>query len=401
MLDIKTYTNPFLGEVMRRIRADRPPLPAHQHYFTRVEKVDGGVYVEIWFRTRGCTWDRSGGCTMCNYGAGEDVAGVDVVATVRAALDELDVEHHELMISPSGGMWDSREVPPSALPPIYDMVVEANPSLFLVETHADTITPDRLGQLREALPMMDLAVEVGLESAHDGVLAFAVNKGSFAANFCRAAARAADHGVKMYANVSLGTAMLDRRHAAWDALASTKWALANGADKVVIFPLHCKPYTMLDVLHRHGRFERVCLWDLVEVLEALGPEATTRTEIAWYRSYYDDVGKVTVSPGSCDRCIGELLDGLDRYRATQDHSAIGSLHARRCPCAGPRLLDEGGVELDGDATAESILEHYAVLAEILDLEHSWLRHGPRLHGAVRRAFARYAEFLRQEVHGVG
>jgi radical SAM enzyme (TIGR01210 family) len=381
-------SNPYLAAVMRAVRSNRPMLPEDQPFYTRVEKVPAGNYVEVWFRTGGCTWDRAGGCTMCNYGFGPAVDAPGAVASVAAALDDLDEYPNELMISPSGGMWDPLEVPTDALRPIYDLAAAARPSRFLVETRAETVTAERLDEMRGALPGVDLAVEVGLESAFDPVLAYCVNKGSGVATFDAAARSVHAAGATMYANVSLGTAFLDRAAAVRDAVGTVRWALDHGADTTVLFPLHIKPFTLLDFLAVRGRYRPVTLWDLVDALAALGAERAAHVEIAWYKSYYDTSKKITTSPTGCGRCHDTLMDRLDRYRATLDFAHIDELVARRCSCAPPPALHEP--RQSNDELADGVLRHYDALATDLDMRDYWHRWQPRLEPAVHAAFAGYA-----------
>ncbi len=383
--------NPYLAAVMRKVRAGRPMLPEDQPFYTRVEKVPAGNYVEIWFRTGGCTWDHAGGCTMCNYGFSSAVDAPGVVDSVRAALQELTDHPHELMISPSGGMWDPQEVPTAALAEIYELAAAARPARFFVETRAETINAERLQQMRSALPGVGLAVEVGLESAHDPVLVYCVNKGSGIATFLQGAATVRSHGAQMYANVSLGTAFLERGAALQDAVSTVRWALANGADTAVLFPLHIKPYTLLDFLSQRGRYEPMTLWDLVEALCLLGPELASRVEIAWYKSYYDTAKKVTTSPTGCAECHGLLLTELDRYRATLDFDVVHSLSLRRCSCAPPLVADQPPAA--SSEIAEKVVWHYDQLARDLDLGDSWQRWRPRLEPAIHASFERYAPQL--------
>jgi radical SAM enzyme (TIGR01210 family) len=383
-------TNPYLAAVMRAVRSDRPALPTDQPFFTRIERVPAGNYVEVWFRTGGCTWDRAGGCTMCNYGAGSATTAADAVNAVRAALDELTEVPHELMISPSGGMWDPREMPTEGLRPIYELARASGTTRFFVETRAETVTLERMRELQSVLPETPLAVELGLESANDGVLAFCVNKGSGSKTFVKAATALREQGMDVYANVSLGTALLDRSVAVRDAVASVRWSLRNGADTVVLFPLHVKPFTLLDVLQRHGRYQPVSLWDLVEALHELGPQLSAQVEIAWYKSYYDTAAKVTTSPVGCAVCTQRLVTELDRYRATQRFEVIADLDRTRCACAPARVFDSPP---EVARVAETVLEHYAALAEVLHLESVWNGFRPRLEAAVTRAFADYPRML--------
>ena len=380
-------SNPYLAAVMRAVRSGRPMLPEDQPFFTRVEKVPAGNYVEVWFRTGGCTWDRAGGCTMCNYGFGSKVDAPGAVASVAAAMSQLPAHPHELMISPSGGMWDPLEVPPEALQPIYRMAAQAGPERFFVETRAETVSAERLAEMRAELPSTNLAVEVGLESAYDPVLVYCVNKGSGVATFRKAADLVRAAGAQMYANVSLGTAFLTRASAVRDAVGTVSWVLDNGADTAVLFPLHIKPYTLLSFLAERGRYQPMTLWDLVEALSILGPERTHRVEIAWYKSYYDTSKKITTSPTGCARCHDRLLTQLDRYRATLDFALIDELAAHRCDCAPPPVADEP--EESADSIADGVLRHYDALAADLGLEKSWSTWRPRLEPSVRRAFAGY------------
>jgi archaeosine synthase beta-subunit len=388
-------TNPFLAAIMRAVRARRPALREDQPYFTRVERVPAGNYVEIWFRTGGCTWDHVGGCTMCNYGFGGPTSAEEIVSSVRAALDELDDEPNELMISPSGGMWDGREVPAQALAPVYRLARNLGPQRFFVETRAETICTERMSEIRRELPDTALAVELGLESCDDAVLAYCVNKGSGAQTFVRAARALRANDIAVYANVSLGTALLDRVTAVHDAVSSVRWALANGADRVVLFPLHVKPFTLLDVLQRGGRYQPVSLWDLADALIALGPRLSPMVEIAWYKSYYDTTEKVTTSPVGCARCTADLVAQLDEYRRTQDFAVIAALDADRCPCAPPRASGVA-LPLNDAELAESVIDQYLALAEQLGLQEQWQRFGPRLHTALRRGFQGYTARLSQD-----
>jgi len=385
-------TNPFLAAVMRAVRSDRPVLRADQPFFNRVEKVPAGNYVEVWFRTGGCTWDHVGGCTMCNYGFGDAISAPAAVESVRTALKALTKPADELMVSPSGGMWDPREVPTDALTPIYKLAAKAGPRRFFVETRAETVSEERAHELKAALPDTELAVELGLESSHDAVLAFCVNKGSSSKQFERAAETLRAQGIQVYANVSLGTAFLDRPTAVRDAVATVRWALSHGATNAVVFPLHVKPFTLLEFLHRHGRYLSVSLWDLVEVLHVLGPELSPQVEIAWYKSYYDTADKVTTSPVGCARCTERLVAKLDHYRATQRYEVVADLERTRCECAVPRMFETAPLPSDNQL-ASSVLDHYAQLASMLDLGIAWRRFAPRLEPAVHRAFQGYTATL--------
>ena len=62
--------NPFLSRVCVLLRETRPLIPDALAYTIRTEVVGGASFARLWFRTSGCTHDRQGSCTFCNYGRG-------------------------------------------------------------------------------------------------------------------------------------------------------------------------------------------------------------------------------------------------------------------------------------------------------------------------------------------
>ncbi len=348
-------TNPFLSRLMAKIREPRPPLPPDQPFFNRIERVPAGLYGEVWFRTGGCRWDRQGGCTMCNYGRSEPPQPDAMVESVRQALLALEHPVDELMVSPSGSLLDPAEVPEEARRRIYALMAAHPASVLLLETRSEWVTPETADELRAIRPPgRGVTVEMGLESVDRWVRRFCINKGGSPADFARAAGLLRERGLGVYANVCLGTAFLSPAEAIDDAVATVRWALDNGADRAVVFPLHIKPYTLLDVLSRDGGYAAPSLWSLVEVLRRLGPTLAGRVEIAWYRSYYDREGKITRSPDTCPHCRDAVVGLLDDYRARQDHGTVDTLSAYPCTCRdawAASLAATHGARADRVATA--------------------------------------------------
>ena len=327
------YSNPLLSKVMAVIRSDRPLLPVDQPFFNRIEHVPAGRYAELWFRTAGCTWDKQGGCTMCNYGASQRPSTESAIASVRAGLAELPDPIEELMISPSGSLLDPVEVDPAVRREVYALAERRQVGRFLLETRSEYVTDETMAELRDSQPSgRALAIEIGLESSDPWKLRYCVNKGHGPEDFVRAVEVARRHGVEVYANVCLGTAFLSPLEALEDAHDSTLWALNHGASHVVLFPLHVKPYTLLDNLSQEGRYSTVSLWSLVEILHRLDPALLPRVEIAWYRSYYDTAAKIRTSPGTCPHCHARVVTMLDDYRAHQTRASVDELMTLACDC---------------------------------------------------------------------
>lgn len=370
----KRYGNPLLAKIMAVVRTDRPRLPASQPYFNRIERVPAGRYAELWFRTAGCTWDKQGGCTMCNYGASQRPSAEETAAAVRIGLDELPTPIEELMISPSGSMLDPVEVDPDLRRQIYAMASLHDTRKFLIETRSEYVTDETMSELRASQPASrTVTIEIGLESADPWKLRYCINKGHGVEDFIRAAEVARRHGVEVYANICLGTAFLAPSEALDDTYNSAMWALENGAHHVVLFPLHIKPYTLLDVLARDGRYSAVSLWSLVEVLNRFDTTLLHRVEIAWYRSYYDTQTKIRKSPSTCPQCHQAVVALLDDYRARQQRDAVDKLVNYQCDC---RLQWQTTLTPPTEPLPSRVMREYHALARSLGLSEFLARHSP-------------------------
>ena len=369
-------SNPLLSEVMRCIRHSRQPLSDKMAFYNRVERSRGGNYLEVWFMTAGCRWDSQGGCTMCNYGRGHAISAEEMVDAVRQALDAVNVDVTELVVSPSGSMLDPIEVPVCARRRIFPLISDFPASQFTFETRPETVTPDAVKEFAESVLGKRLGVEMGLESSNAWVQRFCINKGSHPNQFIRAAEILTEHGVDVYANVSLGTAFLSSSEAINDAVKSVRWAFDNGSDIAVLFPLHVKPYTLLGWLYERNLYYPPSLWSLVEALRRLGPGFMDRTEISWYRSYYDDDSKIVASPTTCNLCRKDVLELLDEYRDSRSPSVVDQLHAIQCKCK--NIWRDGLGKRPATPLPERVFAIYKKLARQFLSADWWNIHGTAL-----------------------
>ena len=364
--------NPLLSRVMGRLRRDRSLFRPDQTFYVRIDNAMGGDFAQVWFQTRGCTWDRRGACTMCNYGQSAEIAPSDMALFVAEALDSIDVELAELYVSPSGSLLDPIEVPPAARQAIYDIVNRFPVSKFSFETRAETITPEVVDELVESMPTKRIAVGFGLESVDPWVLRFCINKAGGRDAFTRAARLLHDRGVEVYANVALGSAFLNPREAIDDAVRSVEWSLRNGADLALLFPMHIKTNTLLAWLYERGQYEPPSLWSLIEVLNTVDTELLSQLTISWYRSDYGDDSSMIASPTTCPSCETEVMESLDAFRASASSGTLGSLMSLDCGCRA-EWRDQIAVRPE-EGLGERVYANYTAIAESFDLEDWWATH---------------------------
>jgi len=313
---------------------------------------------------------------MCNYGRGHKISDADMVCAVEEGISELGPGISELSVSPSGSLLDANEVPLQVRDKIFEIVNAQPINGFTFETRAETVTEGSIGHLVTSLGSKSLGVEMGLESSNPWVQRYCVNKGNTPAAFVAAGSILAKYNLQCLANISLGTAFLTPKEALLDAFQSVSWALANGAHTAMLFPLHVKPYTLLEWLYRRGYYRPASLWSLVEVLHILGPELQGRTDISWYRNCYIDESKIVTSPTTCPNCIEAVLQLLDEYRAKRSPRAIEELRSIQCSCREQwrEEIDTG----DDRPLRERVFEIYRELAVDFSFSEWWSANGMTL-----------------------
>ena len=364
--------NPFLSHVMNRLRARRPYLPADRPYYVRVDRAANQTFAQLWFMTRGCTWDRQGACTMCNYGHAPTIDVDSMVASVRGGLRQLPSIVDELFVSPAGSMLDLVEVPSEARRQILELLAKHPAGRISMEARAETVTPEVAEELAHAFTNKTVSVGIGLESSSQWVLKYCVNKLSLIERFRSATEALRENGVGVYANISLGSAFLSPSEAISDAVQSVRWSLDAGSRIALIFPMHVKRYTLLDWLYSRGAYEPPSLWSLIEVLARTPVEVLGRVNISWYRSDYGDQRDIVASPTTCPTCAPQIFMLLDRYREQPGPVALGALTSARCACRDrwmARLEDASARPLE-----VRVFDGYKEMADELDLDGWWSVH---------------------------
>ena len=324
--------NYYLSKINQIIRKKREKLKKSDIFYPRIEQVVDGYYLELWFSTKGCSFDKKGTCTMCNYGIGYQIDSDLIIFELENYLNKLDVNITELMISPSGSLWDTKEVDNELLNKIYNLVNKTNVKTFMIETRLDTITKDKVRSFREKIPNKKLIVEVGLESSDNWVLKYLINKNYDVNNFIKTVSEVKDNGIEVYTNISIGNAFLSPNEIIKDCLDSIEFAFKNGSTKVVLFPIHIKPNTFIEWLYKNKLYEPVSLWLLVDILSLIDKKLLKNVEIAWYKSYYEDDSKMVFSPTTCHKCRDTVIKLLDEYRATCEYGVVEKLNQIKCDC---------------------------------------------------------------------
>ncbi len=324
--------NLYLSKINQLLRKKRKKLKQSDIFYPRIEQVVDGNYLELWFTTRGCSFDKNGSCTMCNYGIGYQVDNDVIIFELENYLNKLNIKIDELMISPSGSLWDTKEVNNELLDKIYTLVNKTDIKTFMIETRLDTITKDKLNLFCNKIPNKKLIIEVGLESSNNWILKYCINKNYDINNFNKTVMEIRNNNIEFYTNISIGNAFLTPNEVIKDCLNSIDFAFNNGSNKVVLFPIHIKPNTFIEWLYKNNLYEPISLWLLVDILRFVDKKLLKNIEIAWYKSYYEDDSKMVYSPTTCSKCRNKVIKLLDNYRATCEYSVVEKLNQIQCDC---------------------------------------------------------------------
>lgn len=363
--------NQFLKIVMKTIYMQRRSLAVEPITVVRHEIADGKPMCEVWFMTKGCEYDRTGGCVMCNYGKGHNVSSEAVLRRLKNSFKELPEENYNLVVNPSGSFLDENEVRRELRQGIYGLLDNISFESLTVESRADIVTPPLLKELRERYPKKRVSVEIGVETMNPWLLRNAVNKGTTVEKIKKAVDMVHDAGLLCVANIGLGLPFINERISINTACQSVIRALDIGFDSVILFPYHVKPGTLLDIMYANGKYKCVSLWAIATVLKALPAEAVPHTNISWYRNYYTDKSKVISSPETCPECMEKVLRLLDEYKAIPSAGILEKLDDFKCNC---RREWEKKIANQSDKINFSKVESdYKFIAKYFHMEKSFLK----------------------------
>ncbi|MDW5329533.1 hypothetical protein [Plantactinospora sp. KLBMP9567] len=347
----------------RQIRHGRELLPESTNLLVRSyptwvgETMRPVKMYQIWFRTRGCTFDRAGQCSMCNYGVGPEI-DPDVIADAVAARLALIPKRSFVYLSPSGSFFDDREVPPVLRERLLASLAERAPEHFAFETRPETCAPEMLGQVRRALPETELICQIGVESWDEQIRTLCHLKPTPQESLHRALAELGRHDYRTIANLTLGGLGLSHREAYRDALSGVAGSRAAGFTTQMVFPLSAKAGTLLGWVHAQGMWEPPSLWMLIRLLvedarRNGGPDDRFDLHISWFNPSIGDV--VQARPGCCDICRPLVVEALATIQSTPDRRVLDDL-LRYDRCACPQLAEQKLAHDDGRTYLDRLTE---------------------------------------------
>ncbi len=336
IIDSYEKINPVLRKIMKTVFNSRRNFPVEYLSSLRKEIVNDKLSCQLWFISSGCSHDNHGGCTMCNYGYGKGFhfEQKQIFGSIKEDLKELEGKVvQELVIGPTGSFLDNKEVPITLRREIYTLLSSVDLEHLCFETRCDTITYEKLHELREYVKIPLITIEVGLECTNDWILRNCVNKGQSLAEIRTVVNMIHEMGMCASANISLGIPFVSEKMGIELAVKSVEDAIYWGFDEVVIFPYHIKPGTLLEVLNKNHLYKTISLWSLIETLYQIPRSHLEKLSISWYKNYYGESSPLIIkSPTTCPACEKEVIELLDNFKNKPTREVVEKLYGVVCDC---------------------------------------------------------------------
>lgn len=323
-------TLPAMQALMRDTRGLAPregSLDEPTKVWTEQERFRDAVVdaLVIILKTRGCTWALQGGCTFCGYvndSMVRKVSGDNMLSQMKTALAREYRGQKVVKIYTSGSFLDDTEVAREAQPAILALLPESVAKVT-VEAQTHHATREKLAAVRGALrPSVELEIAFGLESAHEPVLAYSVNKDDRWADFVQACAWSREVGVKTKAYIMLKPPFLTEREALEDTVATALKA-APHCDLLSLNPCNVQNRTLVERLWKRGLYRSPWLWSVAEAL--LRVSAATATPV---RSNPVGAGQQR-GAHNCGACDNAVAGAIEEFSLRRDPSL---LPGAQCAC---------------------------------------------------------------------
>jgi radical SAM enzyme (TIGR01210 family) len=312
--DLKAKMKPKKG------RLDRPVAFWSEPDRYQDEIIDAFVII---LKTKGCSWAHESGCTMCGYfndSAFTDISDDDLLSQFHNAMESYNNEP-VVKIFTSGSFFDPDEIKEKIQTKILKELSKTTKKIA-VESRPEYVTNKHIKRCDNDLSENNLEVGIGLESAHDDIRNFNINKGFSFQDYQTAANVLHDHHHLLKTYVLVKPPFLSEKQAIHDAIETIR-AIANITDTISLNPTNVQRATLVEYLWKRHYYRPPWLWSINEILKQ-GSKMTKK------RLQCDVVGGGSRrGPHNCKNCDKSVLKNIRKFSLTQD---ISDLNFSECEC---------------------------------------------------------------------
>jgi radical SAM enzyme (TIGR01210 family) len=281
--------------------------------WTGLDLLNGEIVrsLTILLTTKGCSWARREGCTMCGYVADSnpDVQSSDIQKQLFAVLARYGTAFGIIKLFTSGSFFDQEELPTDARDVILSAL--ADTPKIIVESRPEFVTSKILNDVVSLNQHVEVAL--GLETSNDHIRNDYINKGFAFSDFVRAAEIVHSESLTVKAYLLLKPPFLTELEALEDATQSIR-DTAPHADTISLNLCNVQKGTLVEALWKKGLYRPPWLWSAVEVLKRAQGTSTV---------ICDPVGGGTRrGPHNCGECDRQVVAEIKEFSLSQNSASF-------------------------------------------------------------------------------
>ena len=257
------------------------------------------------FRTNGCVWAKSGGCTMCGYKTASlcNVSEADLLKQLDYALSKYKNEDF-VKIYTSGSFLDENEIPLKVRKEILNKF--SNCKRILFESRPEFVTDVNLKDLPK-----NVTIALGMETCDSEIMEKSIRKGFTANDSKNAGELIKKYGLSVRTYLLLKPPFIQEKDAIEEAIKSVQFA-APFSDEISINPVNVQKATVVERLWKRGEYRPPWIWSLIEVIKRC-----TGTVDCRLMSSPSGGGSLR-GVHNCGDCDRKALDAIEKFSFTQN-----------------------------------------------------------------------------------
>ena len=262
-----------------------------------------GKVLQICFLSKGCRYSKNGSCIICDYGRvrKENLNNKEIRECINEIFENLKVKPKVLLLNSLGSVLDLYEMSLENIETLLEELSKIDINVIIFETHYLSINEEILSLIKSKMPNKEIIIELGLESSNKEIREKCLNKYIDNDKFIEKINLIKSFGFGVETNIVFGIPFLTKDEQSKDTIDSIKWCLENDIDKVNLFPVNIKPYTLLYKLYEEGKYMPVLHEDFIITLKFIPEEYIDRIYLCWYGNREIDYnGDKTILP-VCDK----------------------------------------------------------------------------------------------------
>ncbi len=280
-----------------------------------------GKVLQICFFSKGCRCSKNGSCIICDYGKTreENLTKTDITKIMNEIFENLEKMPNVVLLNSLGSVLDTQEMPMENIMVLLDELSKISANVIIFETHYLTINHSILEIIKQKLKDKEVVIELGLESSNRELRENCLNKYIDNEEFVKRVKLIKSFGFGAEANVIFGTPFLTTEEQIRDTIQSIEWCFKNNIDKVNLFPINIKPYTLLYKLYEDERYSPVSHSDFIEVLRRVPREYIDKLYLCWYGNREIEYGtKSTILPKCKKDEYSKLMNFYQKFNINKN-----------------------------------------------------------------------------------